>query len=249
MKKLFTLCVAIVCVSAALAQDSSVVKKKGKKDWSRVNISNRPNDHFMLQLGYYGWATKPDSASFKSIPRSFNMYFMYDFPFKTDPRFSIAAGIGIGTDNVYFNKTTTDITGTSNSSTLTFGNGLDSNYFKKYKMGFSYLEAPIELRFAKDPENTNKTLKAAIGIKIGTLLSAETKGKNLLNKSGGVINSFTEKIKSKHFFNPTRLQATARISLGVIGIYGSYQVTNFIRTGLSGPEVRPFQIGLTLSGL
>jgi len=249
MKKLFTLCVAIACASAALAQDSTVVKKKGKKDWSKINLSNRTNDHFMLQLGYYGWATKPDSASFKGVPRSFNMYFMYDFPFKSDPRFSIGAGIGIGTDNVYFNKTTVDITGTSNSQTLVFGNGLDSNYFKKYKMGFSYLEAPIELRFAKDPENTNKSLKAAIGIKVGTMLSAETKGKNLLNKAGATINSFTEKIKSKHFFNTTRLQATARISLGVFGIYGSYQVTNFIKTGLSGPEVHPFQVGLVLSGL
>jgi hypothetical protein len=249
MKKLFTLCVAIACASAALAQDSTAVKKKGRKDWSRINLSNRPNDHFMLQLGYYGWATKPDSASFKGLPRSFNMYFMYDFPFKSDPRFSIGAGIGFGTDNIYFNKTTVDIIGASNSQTLTFGNGLDSNYFKKYKMGFSFLEAPIELRFAKDPENTNKSFKAAIGIKVGTMLSAETKGKNLLNKAGATINSYTEKLKSKRYFNTTRLQATARISLGVIGIYGSYQVTNFIKTGLAGPEVHPFQIGLVLSGL
>jgi len=247
MKKLFTLCVAIACAGSLVAQDSTTVKNK-KKDWSKINLSNRPNDHFMLQLGYYGWATKPDSASFKGIPRSFNMYFMFDFPFKSDPRFSIGAGLGIGTDNQYFNKTTTDITG-QHSESLTFKSNGDSSYFKKYKMGFSYLEAPIELRFAKDPENTNKSWKVALGVKVGTMLSAETKGKTLLNKAGAVINNFTEKQKSKHYFNTTRLQGTARISWGFIGVYGSYQLTNFIKSGLSGPEVHPFQIGLVISGL
>ena len=54
--------------------------------------------------------------------------------------------------------------------------------------------------------------------------------------------------KSKRFFNGTRLSVTGRISKGVFGIYGSYQVNQFIKDGL-GPDIRPFQIGISISGL
>ena len=37
-----------------MAQDNPVKKKK-----EIVDMSNRPNDHFMLQLGYTTWAGKP----------------------------------------------------------------------------------------------------------------------------------------------------------------------------------------------
>lgn len=246
MKQLFTLFLALVLTHTLTAQDSTVAKKP-KRDWSKINLSNRPNDHFMMQLGYNGWSQQPDTLQTKGFSRSFNMYFMFDFPFKTDPRFSVGIGAGFGSDNVFFENTYIDITGRNNNR-LTFENVADTNHFKKYKVNTTFLEAPVELRFAANPANTNKSWKIAVGGKIGTLLSAHTKGKNLLNSNGGVINSFTQKEKAKRYFNGTRLQATARISYGALGIYGSYQINAFIKEGF-GPDVRPFQIGLTLSGL
>jgi hypothetical protein len=253
MKKLITLSLALAFVLPLFAQDSTIktspapttVKSK-KKDWSKINLSNRPNDHFMLQIGYNGWANIPDTINTKGIPRSFNMYFMFDFPFKSDPRFSVGVGAGLATDNVYFNKMSVDITG-KNSTTLSFKNLSDTNYFKKYKIMTTYLEAPVELRFAANPGNTNKSWKAAIGAKVGTLLAASTKGKNFISRSQGTI-SYIEKEKSKRYFNGTRLSVTGRISKGVFGIYGSYQVNQFIKEGF-GPDVRPFQIGISISGL
>src|SRR5690348_2213238 len=113
MKKLITLSLALAFVFPLFAQDSTIAPaaKPKKKDWSKVNLSNRPNDHFMLQLGYNGWASRPDTINTKGIPRSFNMYFMFDFPFKTSPRFSVGLGLGLGTDNMYFDKMTVDIAG------------------------------------------------------------------------------------------------------------------------------------------
>ena len=211
-------------------------------------MSNRPNDHFLLQLGYNGWAQKPDTVQTKGFSRSFNIYFMFDFPFKTDPRFSVGIGAGFGSDNIFFSKTIIDISGRNNNATLNFKNVADTNYFKKYKLNTTFLEAPVELRFAANPANSNKSWKLAVGAKIGTMLSAHTKGKNLLTKTGSTINTFTTKEKSKRYFNGTRLAVTGRISYGVIGVYGSYQVNSFIKEGF-GPDVRPFQIGLTISGL
>src|SRR5687767_2840433 len=66
-----------------------------KKDWSKVNLSNRSGDHLVVQVGYDGWAGKPDSIRTKSLSRGVNVYFMIDFPFKTDPRWSVAIGAGV----------------------------------------------------------------------------------------------------------------------------------------------------------
>src|ERR1700743_2421646 len=76
-----------------------------KKDWSNLNLMNRPNDHLMIQLGYEGWAAKPDSANTKGFPHTLNVYFMFDLPFKSDQRFSLGIGAGISGPSVYFNKT------------------------------------------------------------------------------------------------------------------------------------------------
>jgi Outer membrane protein beta-barrel domain len=246
MKQLFTLFLALFITYSLSAQDSTTVKRQ-KRDWSKINMSNRPNDHFMLQLGYNGWSQKPDTIQTKGLSRSFNMYFMFDFPFKTDPRFSVGIGAGVGSDNVFFTKTIIDITG-RNANTLGFKNVSDTNYFKRYKLNTTFVEAPVELRFSANPANSNKSWKIALGAKVGTMLSAHTKGKNLLNKSGGVINSYTDKEKSKRYFNGTRLSVTGRIGYGVLGIYGSYQINSFVKEGF-GPDVKPFQIGISISGL
>jgi Outer membrane protein beta-barrel domain len=246
MKKLFTLILSLAVMHSLVAQDSTGTKKK-KRDWSKVSLANRANDHFLLQLGYNGWAQKPDTIHTKGLSRSFNIYFMFDFPFKTDPRFSVGIGAGVGTNNVYFDKMTIDITG-RNTNSLSFKDVSDTNYFKKYKLATTYLEAPVELRFAANPLAPSKSWKIAIGAKIGTMVSAEVKGKNLLTKDGGTVNAYTLKEKAKRYFNGTRLAATARISYGIIGLYGSYQVSSFVKEGF-GPDVRPFQIGITLSGL
>lgn len=246
MKKLITLSLALALVLPLFAQDSTIAKPK-KKDWSKLNLSNRANDHFMLQVGYNGWASMPDTVDTKGIPRSFNMYFMFDFPFKTSPRFSVGIGLGLATDNFYLDKMTVDISGESSSS-FSFTSVSGTNYFKKYKIATTYLELPVELRFAADPENTNKSWKLAVGGKVGTLLSAMTKGKNLMSSTGATLNSYTEKIKSKRYFNSTRLSVTGRVSKGIFGIYGTYQINNFIKDG-EGPDIRPFQIGISISGL
>ena len=249
MKKLLTLFIVLTSMTAVMAQDSTVTTAttKKKKDWSKINLSNRPNDHLMIQLGYNGWAQRPDTINTKGVPRSFNVYFMFDLPFKTDPRFSVGIGVGIGSDNMYFDKTEIDITG-RRADKLSFRNMADTNHFKRYKLNTTYLEAPIELRFVANPENTNKSWKFALGGKVGTMLSAYVKGKNLESKAGNTVNAYTLKEKSKRYFNNTRLSVTGRISHGALGLYGSYQVNAFVKDGY-GPDVRPFQIGISLSGL
>ncbi|MDP4214045.1 MAG: hypothetical protein Q8926_15620, partial [Bacteroidota bacterium] len=122
MKKLLGMALILFVSHAALAQDSTAVKKKNTKPavltrdstgvtrkktpvtYESLNLANRPNDHFMIQLGYDNWAGKPDTIRTTGLSRSFAFYFMMDFPFKTDPHFSVGAGLGIGVSNIYFDK-------------------------------------------------------------------------------------------------------------------------------------------------
>lgn len=206
----------------------------------------RSSDHVMLQLGYTNWQGKPDSINTDGLHRTFNAYFLFDFPFKTNPHWSVAVGAGVAVDNIYFDKTYVGIK--DNTPSLVFRNLQDTNRFKKYKLMTTYLEAPVELRFSARPEDNKRSFKVALGVKVGTLVGAVVKGKNLENRNGNTVLSYTAKEKSKRFFNQNRLSATARIGYGSFSLFGSYALTPLFKEG-QAPTIRPLTVGLTLSGL
>lgn len=271
MKKYFITALVFLATTAAFAQkkhskhpknepapskDSTAVNKtlltaaaqnpapKPQKVW---NLSKRSADHFMFQLGYDNWLGAPDSVHIQGFNRSANFYFMFDFPFKTDPRLSIGAGLGIGSSNIFFHHQMVLVAPQGGAPTLGFPSS-DDTYWKKYKLVTTYLEAPVELRFALDPEHMDQSWKFAVGVKVGLLLSAYTKAKDQVNSVGQTIVNGIEKHSSKQFFNTPRLAGTARISKGVIGIFGQVSATSLIKSS-AGPSVFPFSMGITLSGL
>jgi hypothetical protein len=242
--------VLLITASASAQTIAKTDSTKKKKDWSKVHLTNRANDHFMAQLGYDGWAPIPDTIHTKGFSHSINVYVMMDLPFKTDARFSVGIGLGVGSSSIIFNKQQPNIIATT--TTLPFPDLSSSttnlNHFKKFKLVSSYLEAPVELRFVGDPENSDNSWKAAVGIKAGILLNVHTRGKTLLNAAGTTLNNYVEKESSKNFFNGTRLAGTARVGYGHVSLFGQYQVTSFIKDG-RGPAIHPYSIGITLSGL
>ncbi len=214
----------------------------------KFNLAGRPGDHLLLQISSDSWMGAPDSISSrtKGLSRGGNIYLMLDKPFKGNPRISAAFGIGVGTSSIYFDKLLVDVAGTT--PVLNF-QPLDTlNRFKKYKVGTAYLEVPVELRYTSNPEKPNKTFKAAIGLKVGTLLKAGSKGKNLQDAAGNSINDYTQKLSSKSYFNTTRLAATARVGYGYFSLFGSYNITPIFKDGVA-EDMKLLQIGLTISGL
>lgn len=238
MKKLLFVVAALVSVSVVSAQ-----KKK-----TASGFMSSTGDHFMLQLTSDHWMGTPDSIKthFKGLSRGANVYIMLDQKFKGNPRFSVAFGLGVGTSNMYFKRMSIDIK--AKTSKLPFNN-LDSlGYFKKYKLTTAFLEIPLELRFTANPEKENKSIKAAIGVKVGTLLNVHSKAKTLFDKDGKTVNSYTAKETGKGYFNSTRIQGTARIGYGNFSLFGSYQFNNIFKDGVAA-DVKLFQIGLCVSGL
>ena len=241
MKKIFCVVLSTLIVASIFAQDEP--KSESKK---KANLASRANDHLLIQFGYTGWSKIPDSINTKGFPRTFNAYFLFDFPFKSNPKISVAIGAGVGTDNIYFDKTYVGIKDIT--PTLQFHDLSDTTHFKKSKLATTYLEAPLELRFNSRPDNPNKGVKVALGVKAGVLVQAHIKQKTEQTSSGGTINAYTEKESSKRFFNSSRFGGTARIGYGVFSVFGTYQINPLFKEGL-GPDVRPWTIGLTLSGL
>jgi Outer membrane protein beta-barrel domain len=220
---------------------------KPKKDWSKVDLTKRAADHFMIQFGYDNWLGVPDSINIKGFNHSEGFYFMYDFPFKTDPRFSVGAGIGISSSNIFFDQTYPQVAAYGNQ-TLAFTNVAGSTgTFKKFKLVTTFIEIPVELRFALDPEHMDKSWKFAVGTKLGLLLSAYTKGTDPTN-NGIVVSHSSEKESSKQFFSSPRFAPMIRVSKGVFGVYAQLQANSLIKTN-AGPSVFPVSFGFVLSGL
>jgi Outer membrane protein beta-barrel domain len=268
MKKLlllfFVLPAALVSYSQSTAKDSAVAKKPTppakkqavvatpvmpRKDWSKVDLSSRAADHFMIQYGSDTWLNRPDSVRIgNGFSRHFNMYVMLDKPFKSNARFSVAFGLGIGSSHIFFNNTKVDIK--ANAARLPFTRVDSADHFKKYKVTNVYAEIPVELRYYSNPENPNKSWKAALGVKVGTLLKTYTKGKNLLSKNGYSTYGATyiQKESEKRFFNGTMLALTGRVGYGFISLDAGYQITGVLKDG-AGPVMNKFSFGITISGL
>ena len=224
------------------------VPAEPKKDWTKIDLSSRASDHLMIQYGSDAWTSRPDSIRTGGFSRHFNVYFMFDKPFKTNPKYSVAYGIGIGSSNIFFNNTRVDLK--SNTARLPFTNVDSADHFSKYKVVNIYAEIPVELRYFSDPENPGKSWKAALGVKVGSLLKTYTKGKNLVNKSGASLYgpSYIVKESNKRFFNGTMLAVTGRVGYGFLSLDLGYQFNGVLKDGV-GPSMNKFSVGLTISGL
>lgn len=240
MKRLLLIISLIVCGNFVFAQ-TETEPAPAKKDWSKAQLSGRAADHFMIQLGYNGWSGETDSVRHGTFNRTFNMYFMFDFPFKTDPRFSAGVGLGVGTDNMFLKKTTVDL----KQYPLELARDEVTKY-KKYKLATGYLEVPLELRYTANPENYNKSFKVALGVKVGTMIDAHTKAVVTSDASGN--GGYTAKVRDRRNFNSTRLAGTLRVGYGVFSLFGTYQFNRFVKDG-AGPDIKPYSIGLCISGL
>ena len=187
---------------------------------------NRANDHFLVQLGYTRWAGIPDTINTAGLSKSINVYFMFDFPFKTNPK--LKYGIWpryCQRSYCFLQKQMWALKILPPLSVLPML--LIPTISKKQNWLLYILKHRLNSGILPDPM-TGKGFRAAIGIKVGTLINAHTRNTKFQNKAGNAINDFTLKEASKSFFNKTRVSAMGRVGIGHISLYGSYQLSSFI---------------------
>ncbi len=203
-------------------------------------ITKYSRDFWMLQLGYYNFASKPDSVKVKGLGYTTRVYLAYDFPIKKS-KMSFATGVGINASVVFLDNQIL-----ANNDTGAYGSAahiINNSTYKRYKFTTAYLQAPFELRYYSNIQNRNIGFKAAIGLEVGTLLGAHTKG---LRSVGGT--TIKDKENTKRYLSPWNFDAIARIGWGNFTIFGTYNVTGVFKD-LSGPALTPMSIGLCVSGL
>lgn len=244
MTKRFAVLLGILLLSAC----SLFAQKKAKDSTAATYVNGMPaiikpsRDFLMIQMGYNTWINKPDSVKTKSVGYVFNAYLCYDFPIKKS-KLSFAAGVGINTSVVFLDKQLLIRADTGIRGYAAAIVDDSNNTYKRYKFNTVYLQAPFELRYYSNIQNRNKGFKAALGIQVGTLLGAHTKGLRSVEGS-----NIKDKEGAKRYLSPWNFAATARIGWGNITAFGSYNITNVFKDN-AGPALTPFSAGICISGL
>ena len=197
-------------------------------------------DFLMIALTYNNWISKPDTVKTRGFNYGFNGHLCYDFPIKKS-KLSFATGLGVNVSVIYLNQQKINLKDTVTGSTAKFV--ADTTHYTRYKFVTTYLSAPFELRYFSNIQNRNKGFKAAIGLQIGTLLGADTKG--VTNASSTLVK---EKVNTKRFVSPWDFAATMRVGFGNFSLFASYNLTTVFKEN-EGPAITPASIGICLTGL
>jgi hypothetical protein len=232
MNKYIVLIAALMIAIGVEAQTNSSATKKS-------SFSKPSKDYVMIQVGYENWTNVPDSIKIGGFGRAANVYLCNEFPIQKS-NFSFAAGIGVATSHIFLKNQ--EIVLNDTMSAIQFK--AESADYKKYKYASTYLEAPFELRYFENKENKNTGFKASIGLKVGAVIAAHTKSKQTISNK-----PIVEKVSTKRYVESYRYAATARIGYGNFSIYGQYSINNLFKIA-SGPEnIKPFQVGICITGL
>ena len=225
--------------SILLAQDNA---DKNSADVTPPPIIKPSRDFVMLQFAYNNWVKKPDSVNTKPFGWAFNAYLCYDFPIKKT-NLSFATGLGISSSIVYMNQQIISLKDTGAGQVKFLPDTAYGEKYKRYKFATTYLTAPFELRYYSNIQNRNKGFKAAVGLQIGTLLGAHTKGLTSVNGT-----NVKDKVDTKRYMSSWNFAATARVGYGNFSLFGSYNITNVFKDN-AGPPITPISLGICLTGL
>jgi len=147
----------------------------------------------------------------------------------------LVTGMGITWNNYRFSNDNTKLTHDGE-----FDGFLDTDATKSYeksKLVVSYLRIPLMLEF-----QTNSKMKANSFHLSGGVVGAVRIGSH----SKIIYNGNKSKDRSDFYINPFKVDAIAKIGWGVINLYGTYSLTEMFRNN-KGPEIYPFEIGITLA--
>lgn len=206
---------------------------------------NKSSDRLAMDFTYDLALNMPDSIKAQGFSRGFNIYFMYDVVLGKS-RFSIAPGLGLGTNN-YFHQNTI-----SSDTAGTYFNPIASGTdVKKNKLSLTYLDIPIEFRFRSKPNAKDNSWKFAVGFKAGLLIQNKWKYRGEEVRDGANFVQGRE-VKFKEYdienLNRFRYGVTARAGYGIWNVFAFYGISELFEEG-RGPRMTPLSIGISINGL
>lgn len=195
-----------------------------------------------------GGVTVPNDFKLAGFNRGINVYFMYDVLLgkKTKERhFSIAPGIGVGSENYYFKNYGMSWHRDTITRFYSFGDSISS---KKSKLNMTYIDIPIEFRYRSTPnKKTGMSWKIAVGFKFGFLVGSKWKykGEDPYKNDGEQVTLKDIKVANMSKF---RYGPTIRGGYGPVSLFGYYSIGSAFATG-KGPKFNPIVFGISINGL
>lgn len=212
-------CKSLICLS--ITTDSIIPERNKEKV--------KQSDRFMIAWGNDIWLGTPREVSVRSYSPSFFFSGMYDMPLGYS-RFSIAAGLGIQSNNLY--NVDAYINAYDYSGKMTFTPFPDSINVSRYKLNATYLELPFEFRWRLG-ENDKSTL--AVGFKAGVIIHNKTKYKGDNFRWSNFPSSEEIKIKEYNIpaLNNLKYAVTFRLTSNEtkIGIFAEYNLKPLFEEG------------------
>ena len=163
---------------------------------------------------------------------------------KKNPHFSIAPGIGVGSENYYFKSFGMKWRNDSVTSFYRLGDTISS---KNSKLNMTYIDIPIEFRFRSTPnKKTGMSWKLAVGFKVGFLVGSKWKykGEELSNSNINV------KLKDIGVANMSKFRYGPMIrgGYGPASLFCYYSLGSAFTAG-KGPKMNPIVFGISINGL
>ena len=219
MKKIILFLFSLIPLFSFTQEKSKII---GENTIRRVSVGAEVYQDF--------WMNWPAKMNVRAINQGGGAFVTYNIPFGTSP-VSFAIGAGIGVHNLYSNTTINDI----KADTTVFTRIPDTIDYKKSKLGLTYLDFPMELRFV-----AKNKVRFSVGVKLGYLLDAKTKYKGD-NLEGDQI---TVKYRKVDNIDKFRFGPTIRIGYSWFQVYGYFSVTKIFDKGF-GPDLYPISVGIT----
>lgn len=229
MKNTFSLIViGLVIISTVSAQDVAF-----NDEVPRTKM--RPADHIVVSLFTDVWSGLPDNMDTYLINRGIAFDYLQELPLGTS-NFSIAAGLGLSSHNLYSNHTYEWNGENNNFDFIPISSDTDYN---NNKISLNYINIPVELRFRT--RNLPKTFRIHAGVKGGYLINAHTKyfGDNAQGRE--------IKIKQKSLDNiePFLLGLNGRIGYGRVNVSAFMSLTQLFREN-NAQDAEFLSLGLTV---
>ena len=197
-----------------------------------VTEKTSPRDRLIITYSIDHWLQTPEGITQPLFSPGFKVYYMFDSPFGSSP-LSAAFGLGISADNVRINGDFIYEPKPNKGEYARLTPFPDSYHYSKNKIGITYAEIPVELRFVT---NGTTPFRIHAGLRFGYLLQSKRK---VIDNQG----------KQKYFgyenMDKFRIGLGGRIGIGKFAISGFYSLTP-VFDQKDGTPIVPYSIGLSL---
>jgi hypothetical protein len=189
-----------------------------------IKTSARPDipGAFVVEFGFNQDVGGPNAFSLNFWgSRTANVYYQYEFRILKSG-FSFVPGIGLSMERFKFGNDYMVGYSSNTSGELIMIPPANAEVpdIQKSMLVTNYIDVPMEIRFTLNPDDPSRSLKTAVGVRIGYLYDS-------FNKVKYKENTETKKWKDKQDFNLTKFRygLTGRIGFGSFSIFGYYNLT------------------------